>query len=214
MMLCQSYGDLNGRLTSMPSLPRVCERSRILESCDLTGQSLVRAADLARTQAGLPCVFRIGEKKYPPSIHPRRGAAIGPTIDPGSLVPPCHAARKPHIVITERKTLASEQLQFACSAASIAAEPAVRCNHPMTGNVNGHRIVVHRIAHRSGAFRRAGGNAQSLIAEHGAPGHVLELAQDFLLEPTSGKTQVDVLAQRCSFSGEITANLRADYLYG
>ncbi len=44
------------------------------------------------------------------------------------------------------------------------------------------------------AFRGASRSAQSLITDHGAPGNVLELAQNFLLERTRGETQVDILA--------------------
>ena len=87
---------------------------------------LVRTANFTRTQTRLPCSFMVGKKKHPSTARPRRGAAAGSAVNPGSLMAPYDVLRNSHRPISERRTFAAKQLKLAPGAATVSADSPVR----------------------------------------------------------------------------------------
>ena len=80
----------------------------------------------------------------------------------------------------------------------------------MAGNVNGHRIVVQRIADRPRAACRAHSCPQTSIADQRSTRDRLELVQDLLLERIDNQSQIGIMTQRVGSAAEIAVDLLAD----
>src|SRR5713101_3726510 len=190
------------------------KRGQQRSNCARLSGGRVGVADFARAHAGALSLLRTREHEDPIAIHACRRPAVLPAVNFGYLVTPDHAVGNACCCLIHCKALAAKQLQFAREAAAVTADAALRGNHAMAWDVDRHGIIVQCVADGPRAPRSASGSAQGLVADNGAARHVLQFAQNLLLEGILRERQIDVVAKRVRIAGKVAANLVADFRDG
>src|SRR5229473_4271877 len=170
-------------------------------SCARLSGGRVGVADFARAHAGPLSLLRTREHEDPITIHACRRPTIRPAVNSGTFVTPDHAVGNSCRRLIHCKALAAEQLQFAREAAAVTADAALRGNHAMAWDVDRNGIIVQCVADGPRAPRSASGRTQGLIADDGAARHILQFAQNLLLEGMLRERQIDVVAKRVRIAG-------------